>query len=109
MAGSMSLMLMPISSRLTLLAISNVGARSLTSTSTMRSSSLPSRRRSRSFSRVLALSSAFSGAGGTRISSRRFSAAASARSPISSSFSSRTMSMAISTRSRIIDSTSRPT
>ncbi len=49
------------------------------------------------------------GEGGRSKSSRRSSAACSARSATSSSFSSRTMSMAISTRSRTMDSTSRPT
>jgi hypothetical protein len=49
------------------------------------------------------------GAPGSSRSSRRSSACSSAFSVTSSSFSSRTMSIAISTRSRIIDSTSRPT
>ena len=49
------------------------------------------------------------GAAGSSRSSKRSSAFISALSAMSSSFSSRTMSMAISTRSRIIDSTSRPT
>ena len=49
------------------------------------------------------------GKGGSSRSSRRSSAASSALSSTSSIFSSRTMSMAISTRSRTMDSTSRPT
>ena len=109
MAGISSLMFIPISSKFGPPPMSKLGPRSFTSSSTMRSSSLPDRRRSRSFSRDFAFSSGFSGVGGSRRSKRRLSAAVSARSPISSSFSSRTMSMAISTRSRIIDSTSRPT
>ena len=53
MLGSMSLMLMSISSTPWLEMISNAGKlRSRTSISTMRSSSLPSRSCSRSFSRV---------------------------------------------------------
>ena len=75
----------------------------------MRSSSLPSRRRSRSFSRVRSTLSLGSAPGGINRSSRRSSALTSARSATSSSRSSRTMSIEISTRSRIIDSTSRPT
>src|SRR6202042_1370487 len=47
--------------------------------------------------------------GGRSRSSRRSSADCSARSATSSSFSSRTMSIAVSTRSRTMDSTSRPT
>ena len=101
--------------------ISNAGKlRSLTSISTVRSSSLPSRSCVRSFSRVrfhcsLALRPFSSadpagvGIGGRRRSRMRSSALASALSAISSSFSFRTMSIAISTRSRIMDSTSRPT
>ena len=70
----MSLRLMPISSMPAFVAISNVGPRSLTSISTRRSSSLPSRRRSRSFSRVRSALSEGSGCGGMRRSSRRSSA-----------------------------------
>src|ERR1700722_6198558 len=95
--------------------------RSRTSMSTMRWSSLPSRRCARSFSRVRWVCSrccaasasvvlgAGGGDGGSRRSSTRSSAACSARSATSSSFSSRTISMEVSTRSRTIDSTSRPT
>ena len=94
----------------------------------MRSSSLPSRNCWRSFSRVRFEDSARAvlpsittppavevcsgrggGEGGNRISSSRSSALSSALSATSSSFSSRTLSIAISTRSRTIDSTSRPT
>src|SRR6266852_3912569 len=122
---SMSLMLTSISSTPWLEMISNEGmARSRTSTSTMRWSSLPSRSWARSFSRVrfscsrLADSAAGfagsrgvarAGAGGSNRSSTRSSADCSARSATSSSFSSRTMSMAVSMRSRTMDSTSRPT
>ena len=104
--------------------------RSRVSISTLRSSSLPSRNCCRNFSRVrledsvrvvlasittppeLAaepLSDARGVVGGRRISSKRSSAFNSALSATSSSFSSRIISMAISTRSRIMDSTSRPT
>ena len=109
--------------------------RSRTSISTERSSSLPSRNCSRRRSRsalaaevsatALMVSPSGEGsvvwAGGTTArsdgdgwaatsrSSRRSSAFSSALSSTSSSFSSRTMSMAFSTRSRIMDSTSRPT
>ena len=55
------------------------------------------------------LISAGMGEGGSSKSSRRSSADCSARSATSSSFSSRTMSIAVSTRSRTMDSTSRPT
>ena len=113
--------------------ISNAGIDfSRTSSSTMRSSSLPSRSCWRNFSRVREPGSparsgslprlnpicwsCAAGRGGTCAgiegssrSSRRSSAFNSALSVTSSSFSSRTMSMAISTRSRTIDSTSRPT
>src|SRR5258708_38801064 len=96
-------------------------ARSRTSRSTMRWSSLPSRSWTRSFSRVRCVCSrcaatspsgvpgAGGGGGGSSRSSTRSSAACSARSATSSSFSSRIMSMEVSTRSRTTDSTSRPT
>src|SRR6267142_362152 len=119
---SMSLILTSISSTPWLEMISNEGmVRSRTSRSTMRWSSLPSRSCRRSFSRVRCVCSrcaaisasgvpgAGGGAGGSRRSSTRSSAACSARSATSSSFSSRIMSMDVSTRSRTIDSTSRPT
>src|SRR2546427_135962 len=119
----MSLILTSISSTPWLEMISNEGmARSRTSTSTMRWSSLPSRSCARSFSRVrfscsrladsaagFAGSRGAAGAGGSNRSSTRSSADCSARSATSSSFSSRTMSMAVSMRSRTMDSTSRPT
>jgi hypothetical protein len=133
MLGSMSLMLTSISSTPWLEMISKAGIDfSRTSSSTMRSSSLPSRNCWRSFSRVrepgsparsgsllmlkpiccwsgLGFGGTCAGIDGNSRSSRRSSAFISALSATSSSFSSRTMSMAISTRSRIIDSTSRPT
>ena len=125
----MSLMLTSISSAPWLVRISNDGKfRSRTSISTVRSSNFPSRNCCRSFSRVrledsvsamlpsmttppaVELASGRAGGdGGNRISSSRSSAFNSALSATSSSFSSRTLSIAISTRSRTIDSTSRPT
>ena len=128
MLGSMSLTLISISSTPWFEIISKDGkARSRTSISTVRSSSLPSRNCCRSFSRVRGCDSVNpvapsmttppagsaerddDGVGGSRMSSKRSSAFNSALSDTSSNFSSRTMSMAISTRSRTIDSTSRPT
>ena len=145
MLGSMSLKLTSMSSMPWLLMISNEGMFfSRTSSSTVRSSSLPSRSCWRSLSRLrVALASAgaagaspsrvmgspgaagaaveigvtlvcavavsLAGVGGSRRSRMRSSAFISAFSATSSSFSSRTMSMAISMRSRIMDSTSRPT
>ena len=96
----------------------------VTSISTMRSSSFPSRSMRRSFSRV-ADSSGVGAArsvspptawirrstrtGGSRRSSTRSSASSRARTRTFSFSSSRTMLTAISVRSRMIDSTSRPT
>src|SRR5512139_510710 len=88
-------------------------ADSRTSTSTVRSASFPSRSRMRRRSRVsreaLSVSPARGGTGGSSRSRRRSSAAARARSATFSISSARTMWTAISTRSRTIDSTSRPT
>src|SRR5712692_10948673 len=122
MPESMSLILTSISSTPWLEMISNAGMeRSRTSRSTRRWSSLPSRSCARSFSRVRWVCSrcaaasdsevpgAGGGSGGSSRSRTRSSAACSARSATSSSFSSRIMSMEVSTRSRTMDSTSRPT
>ena len=86
-----------------------------TSISTVRSSSAPSRSRARNFSRVSWTAPA-SGvapkagrAGGRSRSSRRSSASSRARCSTARVFSPRTILMASSTKSRIIDSTSRPT
>ena len=119
--GSMSLMLMSISSTPWEETISKAGKlRSRTSTSTVRSLSFPSRICARSFSRVRCKASVEAGEsslapragvgwGGRSKSSSRSSAFCSAFSETSSSFSSRTMSIEISTRSLTMDSTSRPT
>ena len=100
--------------------ISNAGKfRSFTSISTVRSSSLPSRSCARSFSRVRFHCRARlrrprrrrrrPWRGGSSRSRIRSSAFARLCPRLLRAFRSRTMSMAISTRSRIIDSTSRPT
>src|SRR6266404_4243160 len=128
-------MLMPISSTPIGPASSIVGKFfSRTSISTRRLSSLPERNWVRSFSRVRAKFSSRDSAsgtktgalvspeskskigaveddfgGGSRISSTRSSTFSSALSAISSIFSWRVMSTAISVRSRIMLSTSRPT
>jgi len=99
---------------------------SLVSISTMRSSSLPSRRRRRSCSRVeVSAGSAAAGApapgkgiapdgvrpptGGMSTSSKRSSACSRARGLARSRSSSRSIDTAVSARSRTIESTSRPT
>ena len=115
--GRMSLMLMSISSIPCEETISKAGKLfSRTSTSTWRSSSLPSRSCARNFSRVrwrfsLATDRSPSSApgragvdgGGSKRSRMRSSAFCSAFSATSSTFSSRTISIEISTRSRIMD------
>ena len=118
MPGSMSRRLRPISSIDVppTTCISGM-ALSRTSSSTVRSSSLPARSWARRRSRVWTGASGAAaaspagtwGPGGSSRSSSRSSARASAACRTSRTRSSRTIPTAISTRSRIIDSTSRPT
>ena len=117
--GSISLTLMSISSIDEPAITSNEGdERSRTSTSTLRSSNFPACNWMRNFSLVLfacsraaetVASSPTGCVGGRRRSSKRSSAACCALSRTSTRCSSRTISTASPARSRIIDSTSRPT
>lgn len=117
--GIISFRLIPTSSIPCGPIISRLGPeRSSTSISTGRSSRLPLRSRSRSFSRVADGSSATgaevvtapgAGVGGRRRASSRSSARAAAFGRTATRRSSRTIATAISIRSRTIASQSRPT